>query len=95
LGHFEKVLDLTVFAEWLFYALAASTVFVYRRKLPDAIRPYRVWGYPVLPAIFVGSAAVALVASYAGNMKGSLIATALILSGLKVMWLIRKERMTH
>jgi APA family basic amino acid/polyamine antiporter len=95
LGHFEKVLDLTVFAEWLFYALAASTVFVYRRKLRDAIRPYRVWGYPVLPAIFGGSAAVVLVASYAGNMKGSLIGTALILSGLPVMWLIRKERMTH
>jgi hypothetical protein len=38
---------------------------------------------------------VVLVASYAGNMKGSLIGTALILSGLPVMWLIRKERMTH
>ena len=92
LNQFEKLLDLTVFAEWLFYALAASTVFVYRRKLPDATRPYRVWGYPVLPAIFVGSAAVVLVSSYAGNLKGSLIGTALILSGLPVMVLIRRQR---
>jgi basic amino acid/polyamine antiporter, APA family len=92
LSQFEKLLDLTVFAEWLFYALAASTVFVYRRKNPDAPRPYRVWGYPVLPAIFVGSAAAVLVSSFAGNLKGSLLGTALILSGLPVMWLVRRQR---
>jgi APA family basic amino acid/polyamine antiporter len=92
LSQFEKLLDLTVFAEWLFYALAASTVFVYRRRLPDAIRPYRVWGYPVLPAIFVGSAAAVLVSSFAGNLKDSLLGTALIFSGLPVMWLVRRQR---
>jgi APA family basic amino acid/polyamine antiporter len=92
LSQFQQLFNLTVFAEWLFYALAASTVFVYRRKLPNAPRPYRVWGYPVLPAIFVGSAVVVLVSSYAGNLRGSLIGTALILSGLPAMWLIRKQR---
>jgi APA family basic amino acid/polyamine antiporter len=92
LSHFQQLFELTVFAEWLFYAMAASTVFVYRRKNPDATRPYRVWGYPVLPAIFVGSAVVVLVSSYAGNLKGSLIGTALILSGLPVMVLIRRRR---
>jgi len=92
LRQFEKLLDLTVFAEWLFYALAASTVFIYRRKCPEAPRPYKVWGYPVLPAIFVGCAAAVLVSSYAGNLKGSLIGTALILSGLPVMMLIRWQR---
>jgi APA family basic amino acid/polyamine antiporter len=92
LSHFAQLFELTVFAEWLFYAMAASTVFVYRRKSPDATRPYRVWGYPVLPAIFVGSAVVVLVSSYAGNLKGSLLGTALILSGLPVMWLIRRRR---
>jgi basic amino acid/polyamine antiporter, APA family len=92
LSQFEKLLDLTVFAEWLFYALAASTVFIYRRKCPQMPRPYRVWGYPVLPAVFVACAAAVLVASYAGNLKGSLIGTALILSGLPVMILIRRTR---
>jgi APA family basic amino acid/polyamine antiporter len=92
LSRFQQLFELTVFAEWLFYAMAASTVFVYRRKLPDAPRPYRVWGYPLLPAIFVGSAVVVLVASYAGNLKGSLLGTALILSGLPMMWLIRRRR---
>jgi len=95
LSHFQQLFELTVFAEWLFYAMAASTVFVYRRKSPDATRPYRVWGYPALPAIFVGSAVVVLIASFAGNVKGSLLGTALILSGLPVMWLIRRRRARH
>ena len=54
--------------------LTATTVFVYRRRRPDLARPYRVWGYPVLPAIFVLCAAAVLVYSYAGNLKGSLSA---------------------
>ena len=89
-GRFEQLFDLTVFAEWLFYMLAASTVFVYRRKNPDADRPYKVWGYPALPAVFVLCAAAVLVSSYAGNLKASVIGTGLILIGLPVMFLLRK-----
>jgi APA family basic amino acid/polyamine antiporter len=50
-----------------------------------------VWGYPVLPAIFVVCAAAVLIWSYAGNLKGSLLGTALILLGLPVLWLVRKK----
>lgn len=90
LSQFQQHFELAVFAEWLFYMLTATTVFVYRRRRPDLARPYRVWGYPVLPAIFVVCAAAVLVWSYAGNLKGSLIGTALILAGLPVMWLVRR-----
>jgi APA family basic amino acid/polyamine antiporter len=90
LSHFQQFFELAIFAEWLFYMLTATTVFVYRRKRPDATRPYKVWGYPVLPAIFVVCAAAVLVSSYAGNLKGSLLGTALILLGLPVMWLVRR-----
>ena len=90
LSQFRQFFDLAVFAEWLFYMLTATTVFYYRRKHPELARPYRVWGYPVLPAIFVISAAGVLIASYAGNLKGSLMGTGLILLGLPVMWLVRK-----
>src|SRR5579859_1327616 len=89
LSKFQQHFELAVFAEWLFYMLTATTVFVYRRRQPDLARPYRVWGYPILPAIFVVCAAVVLVYSYAGNLEGSLIATALILLGLPVLWLVR------
>jgi APA family basic amino acid/polyamine antiporter len=90
LGRFEQLFDLTIFAEWLFYMLAASTIFFYRRRNPAAKRPYKVWGYPVLPAVFVLCAAAVLVSSYAGNLKASMIGTVVILFGLPIMILIRK-----
>ena len=89
LSRFQQFFELAVFAEWLFYMLTATTVFVYRRKRPDGPRPYKVWGYPVLPAIFVVCATAVLISSYAGNLKGSLLGTALILLGLPVLWVVR------
>jgi basic amino acid/polyamine antiporter, APA family len=91
LGRFQQLFELAVFAEWLFYMLTATTVFAYRRRAPDAARPYRVWGYPLLPAFFVLSAAVVLVASFAGNLKGSLLGSVLILIGLPIYeWIHRR-----
>jgi APA family basic amino acid/polyamine antiporter len=90
LSQFQQHFELAVFAEWLFYMLTATTVFVYRRRHPEYARPYRVWGYPVLPAIFVVCAAAVLVSSYASNLEGSLLGTALILLGLPVLWLVRR-----
>jgi APA family basic amino acid/polyamine antiporter len=90
LSRFQQFFELAVFAEWLFYMLTASTVFVYRHTRPGASRPYKVWGYPWLPAIFVACAAAVLVSSYAGNLKGSLMGTALILLGLPVLWFVRR-----
>jgi len=90
LSSFQQFFDLAVFAEWLFYMLTATTVFVYRRRRPDAPRPYRVWGYPILPGLFVVCATAVLVSSYASNLKVSLLGTVLILLGLPVMWFVRK-----
>lgn len=90
LSQFQQFFDLAVFAEWLFYMLTTTTIFFYRRKYPDLKRPYRVWGYPVLPAIFVLCAAAVLVASYTSNLEASLLGTVLILLGLPVLWLVRK-----
>lgn len=91
LSQFQQHFELAVFAEWLFYMLTATTVFVYRRRQPQRPRPYRVWGYPVLPALFVLCAAVVLVSSYASNLEGSLIGTALIALGMPVLWIVRKR----
>jgi APA family basic amino acid/polyamine antiporter len=91
LGRFQQLFELAVFAEWLFYMLTATTVFIYRRRDPNAVRPYRVWGYPVLPAVFVLSAAVVLYSSFAGNLQGSLIGSGLILLGLPLYEWIRRK----
>ncbi|HZU28577.1 MAG TPA: amino acid permease [Bryobacteraceae bacterium] len=52
-GSYDVLTDYVIFASWLLYGLTAASVFVFRRKLPDAPRPYRTWGYPVVPAIFL------------------------------------------
>src|SRR5438046_8375523 len=59
-GTFEQLFTYVVFASWLFAALAAASVFVLRRRRPDAPRPFRVPGYPLTPALFIAPA-VALV----------------------------------
>lgn len=56
-GTFEQLLTYVVFTGWIFYALGALSIFVYRRREPDAPRPYRVPGYPLTPALFVLAAA--------------------------------------
>lgn len=91
LSQFRQHFELAVFAEWLFYMLTATTVFVYRRRNPGMKRPYRVWGYPVVPAVFVVCAAAVLISSYGSNLEGSLIGTALILLGLPVLAIVRKR----
>jgi basic amino acid/polyamine antiporter, APA family len=56
-GTFEQLLTYVVFIGWIFYALGALSIFVYRRREPHAPRPFRVPGYPVVPLLFVASAA--------------------------------------
>jgi APA family basic amino acid/polyamine antiporter len=92
LGRFRQLFELAVFAEWLFYMLTATTLFIYRRRRPAAERPYRVWGYPLLPAVFVLCSGVVLVSSFVGNLTGSLIGSLLILLGLPLFEWIRRQR---
>jgi APA family basic amino acid/polyamine antiporter len=60
-GTFQELLNLVVFIGWIFYALAAACVFVYRKREPEAARPYKVPGYPVTPILFIISAAALIV----------------------------------
>jgi APA family basic amino acid/polyamine antiporter len=52
-GTFDQLTDMLIFVNWIFYALAAVSVFTLRRRMPDAPRPYRVWGYPATTIIFI------------------------------------------
>ena len=81
-GNFRQLFSLTIFAEWLFYMIAASTVFVLRWKEPNTPRPYRTWGYPVVPAVFVLVAAVLLYFTFTQNLRNSIWGCVLILSGI-------------
>jgi APA family basic amino acid/polyamine antiporter len=83
-GNFRELFSLTIFAEWLFYMIATSTVFVLRRMEPNTPRPYRTWGYPVVPALFVIAAAVLLYYTFTSNLRNSIWGCGLILAGVPV-----------
>ena len=50
---YDTLTDSVIFASWLLYGLTAATIFVFRKRMPDAVRPYRAWGYPILPVLFL------------------------------------------
>ncbi len=52
-GTFEDLITYTVSVEWIFFALAAAGIFIFRKRLKDAKRPYKTLGYPVTPVIFI------------------------------------------
>ncbi|MEO6037992.1 MAG: amino acid permease, partial [Saprospiraceae bacterium] len=52
-GSFDQLTDMLIFAAFFFYGATAFGVFVMRRREPNAERPYKVWGYPIVPALFV------------------------------------------
>ena len=91
-GKFQALFSLAIFGEWLFYALTCSTIFVFRRREPASDRPYSIWGYPVLPALFILAAIVLLVFSFADQPRNSLIGTAIILLGIPLHYLLQRRR---
>jgi basic amino acid/polyamine antiporter, APA family len=95
---FRQLFSLAIFAEWLFYMIAGSTIFVFRWRDPGAERPYRMWGYPVVPASFIVVAAALLVYTFLNDWPNSGYGVLVILAGIPVFayfsWLRRTGR-TH
>jgi APA family basic amino acid/polyamine antiporter len=91
-GAFKDLFSLAIFAEWLFYMIAASTIFVFRRREPDTPRPYRTWGYPVVPALFIVAAAVLLYFTFTDNLRNSAAGTLVILAGVPVYWWFARRK---
>jgi basic amino acid/polyamine antiporter, APA family len=91
-GSFRQFFSLAIFAEWMFYMIAGSTVFVFRRREPHAERPYRVWGYPVVPAVFVLVSAALLYYTFTDNLKSSAGGCLAILAGVPVFYFFARRR---
>jgi APA family basic amino acid/polyamine antiporter len=81
-GSFDQLTDFVIFAAWIFYGLTAASVLVLRRKMPNAPRPYRTLGYPVVPLIFVLVALWLLINTLQTRPVESSIGLVLILLGL-------------
>jgi APA family basic amino acid/polyamine antiporter len=91
-GSFRQFFSLAIFAEWLFYMVAASTVFVFRARNPHLVRPYRVWGYPFVPALFIAASAFLLYRIFTDNLVYSALGCLLILAGIPVFFAFARNR---
>jgi APA family basic amino acid/polyamine antiporter len=92
IGRFQALFSLAIFAEWMFYALTAATVFVFRVREPDVYRPYRVTGYPVVPALFILAALVLLVFSFMNQPRESIAGGIVILCGIPLHFLFQRSK---
>jgi basic amino acid/polyamine antiporter, APA family len=85
-GTYDTLTDSVIFASWLFYGLSTASLFVFRRTMPDAPRPYRAFGYPVVPSLFLLVTGALLVNTFVAAPRQALQGVALLLIGLPFYW---------
>lgn len=91
-GTFDQLTDYVIFASWIFYGLVTSSVFVLRRKMPAAERPYRTIGYPLVPLVFVLVALWLVINSLFTRPVEAFVGLALIALGLPVYLYFRRQQ---
>jgi APA family basic amino acid/polyamine antiporter len=87
---YSDLLDYVVSAALIFYILTVSGIFRLRFTRPDAERPYRAFGYPVIPAIYILGAAVILVTLFVYKPSSTWPGVVIVLIGLPVYWMFRR-----
>jgi APA family basic amino acid/polyamine antiporter len=104
-GSFDMLTEMLIFVTWLFYGLSAAGVFVLRIKMPNAERPYRVWGYPIVPAVFVIFTFIFLSITLISDISlfaqgktpliNSLFGLLLTSLGIPLYWYFRRQKKAH
>jgi APA family basic amino acid/polyamine antiporter len=84
---FAQLADKFILGIWPFYALAVAAVFVLRRRRPDLPRPYRVWGYPIVPGLFLLASAGLIMNALVTDPRNTGFTLLIILAGVPVYWL--------
>jgi APA family basic amino acid/polyamine antiporter len=90
-GEIGALLSGVVFADWIFFGLGAASVFALRRRMPDARRPYRAWGYPVVPGFFVVAAGFGVLSAFVAAPVTSIMGSAILVVGVAVhRWFVTR-----
>jgi len=90
-GTFEQLLTYVIFIGWIFYALAAASLFVYRKRDPEAKRPYRVPGYPVTPSLFILAAAALVLNTIVAQPARAALGIGIVLLGAPAYLIWRRR----
>jgi APA family basic amino acid/polyamine antiporter len=93
-GSFDTLTNYVIFGSWIFYAFVTASVFVFRKKFPDAPRPYKAFGYPVVPILFLLVAGWLLINTILTSPMQSFIGIFLIALGLPVYYYLTSGRRT-
>jgi APA family basic amino acid/polyamine antiporter len=81
-GRYDQLFTYVIFASWILYGMTTAAVLVLRRKRPEMPRPYRTFGYPVIPIVFVMSALCLVISTLFNSPRESLLGLSLVLVGL-------------
>jgi basic amino acid/polyamine antiporter, APA family len=92
---YGQLLQYVTFGDWIFFALTALALIVLRHRRPDVERPYRVWGYPLVPGLFLLIAIAVVVNVFISSPVKSLVGTAIILGGLPIFYFSRRKEGLH
>jgi APA family basic amino acid/polyamine antiporter len=92
IGSFSQLFTYVIFGGWLMYALATAAVPILRRKEPGLARPFRVPGYPVVPAVFVLAALALMTNTIAQRPRESLLGLGFIALGVPLYFALRRRR---
>jgi APA family basic amino acid/polyamine antiporter len=92
-GTFDQLTDMLIFAVYIFYGAMATGVFILRRRMPEAHRPYKVWGYPIVTAIFVLFCIGLFINTIMTQPREAFIGLTLILTGIPVYFIFRRKSM--
>ncbi|MBK8881803.1 MAG: amino acid permease [Bacteroidales bacterium] len=90
-GTFDQLTDMIIFAVFIFYGATALGVIILRRRIPDVTRPYKVWGYPVVPVIFILFCIGLFINTIITRPREAAIGMILILSGIPVYLFLKKK----
>jgi len=91
-GTFSQLFTYVIFGEWIFFGMTVASVIVLRKKRPDLERPYKTWGYPVTPIIFVLAAIYVAISALIGQFKNAMGGLLIIVIGVPAYFFWRTDR---
>lgn len=93
-GTFDQLTDMIIFAVFIYYGATTLGVFILRKKMPDAPRPYKTWGYPVVPAIVLIFSAILFVNTIIERPREAIFGLILMLTGVPLYLWFRNRKAT-